>query len=128
MSNAIGAPPLSISIDGREFQTLNDSAGNPEQGGYDSEFNSNGNPATGRIILTPVGWSLPDQGIVIDSTAGDWEYLNEKKNNATECDIVITYHDSIYGASGYIVGKLAWTPMAASASISLMGSGKLEQQ
>ena len=125
---AIGAPPISISIDGREFQCLNESAGNPEQGGYDGEFQSNGSPKTGRLIYTPVGWSLPDQGIMIDHAQEDWGYLNEKKNSGQLLDIVVTYYNHIRGGSGYIVGKLPNDPMAASGSISLAGPGEFEKQ
>ena len=123
-----GAPPLSISIDGREFQCLNESAGNPEQGGFDSEYQPNGDPSTGRWIVTPTGWSIPDQAIQLDTEQNDWEYLNDKKNALADMDIVITYQDAIYGGTGRISGKLPWDPMAASGSISLMGSGQLQRQ
>ncbi len=125
---ATGAPPISISIDGREFQCLNESAGNPEQGGYDTEYQSNGAPNTGRAILTPTGWSLPDNAIELDIEQGDWEYLNDKKNSGKILEIVVTYINAICGGNGYIVGKLPFDPMAASASISFMGPGEYEQQ
>ena len=124
---AIGAPPISISIDGREFQCLNESAGNPEQGGYDGEFQSNGSPKTGRLILTPTGWSLADQAIMLDTQQNDWEYLNSKKGRE-DLDVVVTYYNAIYGGTGSIVGKLPWDPMAASGSISLAGPGEFEKQ
>jgi hypothetical protein len=125
---ATGAPPISLSVDGREFQCLNESAGNPEQGGYDGEFQSNGAPDTGRLILTPTGWGLADQAIELDVEQKDWEYLNDKKNSGQLLDIVVTYYNAVYGGRGYITGKLAFDPMAASGSISFMGPGKFEQQ
>ncbi len=125
---ATGAPPISVSVDGREFQCLNESAGNPEQGGYDGEFQPNGSPKTGRLTLTPVGWSLPDQAIELDISENDWEYLNGKKNSGQILDIVITYYNAIYGGNGYIVGKLPFDPMAASATVSFGGPGEIEKQ
>lgn len=126
MSN--GAPPLSISCDGREFQCLGDAAGSPEQGGYDSEYASNGDPNTGRFLMTPTGWALPDQAIELNVSQNDWEYLNDKKNSGRDSDWVVTYVDAIYGARGRMTGKLPWDPMAASATLNLAGPGKIEQK
>lgn len=125
---ATGAPPISLSVDGREFQCLNESAGSPTQGGYSTEFQPNGSYKTGRNILTPVGWSLPDQAIELDHTQGDWEYLNAKKNSGQALDIVVTYYDHIRGGRGYIVGDLPSDMMAASASISFAGPGDFSKQ
>ena len=121
------APPLGISLDGREFQTAGDSAGNPEQGGYDNEWAANGNPATGRVVQTPTGWRLTDQPIQIDLSAGDYEYINEKKNKGIEMDIVLTYQDAILGGTGIVEGKFSLDPMTATAAITLAGGGELEQ-
>lgn len=125
---ATGAPPISVSVDGREFQCLGDSAGSPTQGGYTTEFQSNGSPKTGRNILTPVGWTLPDQAIELDHSQGDWEYLNAKKNSGQLLDIVVTYYDHVRGGSGYITGELPADMMAASASISFSGPGEFTKQ
>lgn len=127
MSN--GAPMLSVSCDGREFQCVGDASGNPEQGGYDSEYQSNGNPDTGRFIMTPVGWSMPDQAIELNVEQDDWEYLNDKKNSGRDSDWVFYYvNDVTYGARGRMVGKLPWDPMAATGTLSLSGSGKIEKK
>lgn len=124
----VGAPPISVSVDGREFQCLNDSAGNPTQGGYNGEFAPNGSPKTGRLLMTPVGWSLPDQGIAIDAAQKDWDYLNEKKNSGQLLDIVVTYYDEVRSGSGYITGELPLDKMAGSASLSFGGPGEFLQQ
>ena len=125
---ATAAPPLSISFDGREYQTAGDSAGTPTQGGYNNEWQSNGNPATGRVIQTPTGWSLPDNNVQIDLSSDDLEYLENKKNNGILMDIVVTYQDAIKGGTGVITGDLNFDPMTSTASVSLMGPGKFEKQ
>ena len=122
------APPLSISFDGREYQTAGDSAGSPTQGGYTNEWQPNGNPKTGRVIQTPAGWSLPDQVIQIDLSTDDLEYLEEKRNNAVEMDVVVEYQDAIKGGTGIITGELSFDPMTSTCSVSLMGPGKFEKQ
>jgi hypothetical protein len=120
------APPLSISIDGREFQTAGDSAGTPKAGGYDNEMASNGNPATARVIKTPTTWGLPDQVLVVE-TIDDWEYLKSKRASDA-LDIVAEYPDEILGGTGAMVGELAWDKMASTASVSFAGAGEFEPQ
>lgn len=122
----IAAPLLSVSVDGRDFQTDGSGAGTPEQGGYDGEYQSNGNPATGRLVQTPTGWRMNDQGIEIDMSTDDWAYLNDKKNNGVLCEFVFTSQDVVEAASGYIEGKLTRDPMTSTAALTCAGPGQLE--
>lgn len=124
---SIGAPPLSLSFDGREYQTVGDGAGTPEQGGLDNEWAPNGDPTSGRVIQTPTGWRYNDQGIDIDLSTDDWEYLNDKKNNGVIMDIVITWADAVYGGRGVIEGKFTLDKMASTASVTLAGPGQLQK-
>ena len=123
----IAAPPLSLSLDGREFQTVGDSAGSPKSGGYENEFVPNGNPATGRTIMTPTPWRLPDQGIEVDLSSDDREYLIAKKNNAVQMDCVLVYRDATLGGTGVLEGELNFDPMTSTVSVTLAGSGELEK-
>lgn len=123
-----GAPPLSISLNGREFQCVGDSAGSPTQGGYTSEYLPNGDPNTGRYGMTPVPWTLPDQTIALDSDQSDWDFLNELRNSGSDIDVVVTYIDQIRGGTGRIVNDIPMDPMAASCPISISGSGKFKKQ
>lgn len=122
----IATPPLSISFDGPDYQTVGDGAGTPEQGGYDGEYQSNGSPDTGRLVQTPTGWRLNDQAIEIDLATDQWDYLNDKKNNGIKMEIVITYRDRVLAGNGYIEGKLTLDPMTSTASVTCAGPGKLE--
>lgn len=127
MSNN-GTPLQSFSVDGREFQATSESNAAPEQGGWDSEYQSNSNPNTGRFIMTPTGWSMPEQSFALDPDQNDWEYLNDKKNAGQDMDLVFTWLDAIYTGRGRIVGKLPWDSSAASGTVAFMGPGKIKKQ
>jgi hypothetical protein len=126
--SVLAAPLLSMSFNGREYQCLGDGAGGMKAGGYENEHAPNGNPATGRIIMTPTSWRLSDQGIVIDNTTDDFEFLDSLKDSGADIDIVWTFiGDVSYGGTGTIEGELVFDAMTASASVTCAGAGKAEK-
>lgn len=126
--SAVGRPLESVSINGREFQCVGDAAATRKLGGYEAEWQSNGNPATGRKILTPVGWNVPGQNLVIDSGLEDQEYVQSFADSATTADFVFNYGGGIvYQGTGTVVEELAFDPMTATMSVSFSGPGKLKQ-
>jgi hypothetical protein len=126
--SVLAAPLLSMSFNGREYQCLGDGAGGMKSGGYENEHAPNGNPATGRTIMTPTSWRVPDQGIVIDITTDDFEFLESLKDSGQDIDIVWTFVGDIsYGGTGIIEGELSYDPMTASTSITAAGAGKAEK-
>ena len=60
----------SVTLDGREFPVASDAEAQRKLGGFENEFQANGN-GTGRTIKTRVGWSLSGATISIDDDRGD---------------------------------------------------------
>jgi hypothetical protein len=107
---------------------VHDGAGTPKSGGYENEHAPNGNPGTGRVLMTPTSWRISDQGIVIDQATDDLQFMEALKDSGRDdIDIVWTYVSDIsYGAIGCIEGELNYDAMTASASITAAGAGKAE--
>lgn len=125
---AVGGSLESISIDGRIFAPASDSDSNRKLGGYENEFQSNGN-GTGRFIMTRIGWSISDLNVEIDNDRGDLEFLQETANKKSPSVISATYADgNTYQGSGKIVGEFADSSQSATVPLSLMGPGKLTKQ
>lgn len=122
MSN--GAPCLSLSIDGREFQCAGEGTAQPVQGGYTGELSPNGNPNTARWKYTPKGWSFPGQTIEIDTANADVDYIEEKISTMADLDIVAYYNDAILSGRGRVEGDVEWSPDNATATIAFKGPGK----
>jgi len=124
----IGRPLESVAINGREFQCVGDAAGTRKLGGYEAEWQSNGNPATGRKILTPVGWKVSGQNIEIDSAEEAQEYVQSYADSAELVDLVFNYGGGIvYQGTGTIVEALEFDPMTGTMGVSFEGPGKLKQ-
>jgi len=124
---AIGRPLESVEINGREFQCVGDAAGTRDLGGYSNEYQSNGNPNTGRMIMTPKGWSVPSQGLEIDDAIGDQEYIQSYADSgAKNIDFVFNYGQGVsYQGTGGLVDTLEFDPMTGTMPTAFMGPGKL---
>ena len=125
---AIGRPMETIEMNGRSFQCVGDSAGIRDLGGYTSEWQSNGNPSTGRLIMTPSGWSVSGQPVQIDDSQGDQEFVTSLKNSPNPVDFIFTYGGGIvYAGTGHIVEATEFDAMAASMSLTMRGGGELKK-
>jgi len=126
---AVGGSVQSISIGGRIFHAAADSDSNRKLGGFENEFQANGD-GTGRLIKTRVGWMISDLNVEIDDSAGDAEFLQEiADNNSLDNVIAVTYASGVvYQGKGNIVDNLEISSNAATVSLSLSGPGNLEKQ
>jgi hypothetical protein len=125
---AVGRPLESVQINGREFQCVGDAAGTRKRGGYENEWQPNGNQKTGRKVMTPVGWSVAGQNLAIDDAQKDQEYIQAVCDSPEPADFVFNYGQGIrYQGTGTLVDVLEYDPMTATMGTSFMGGGQLTQ-
>lgn len=126
---AVGGSIESVSLDGRLFAVAADADSTRKIGGYENEFQPNGDLATGRLIKNVVGWSVDGLTLSIDDTRGDAEYLQDLQDGTDFFPISITYASGItYQGSGQIVGETGVSSQNTTGAVALMGPGKLTQQ
>lgn len=119
---------IGISINGREFKFAADADGSTDIGGYENEFQANGDGATGRIIQTAKGWTFSGDAS-IDDDNGDHEFLQDVANSGKFVPIKSTYSDgTIRGGQGNITGAIEVSSMNGTASLTLKGPGKFQKQ
>lgn len=124
--SAIGGPVQAISIDGREFKVTADADIGRKMGGFENEYQSNGD-GTARLIKKVVPWALGSVTVEIDDDRNDQEYLEDKKDAQKDLDISITMASGkVYAGTGQITGELSVSSANASASFELTGPGKLK--
>ncbi len=125
---AIGGSIDSATLDGRGFTVPFDTEVQKKLGGSENELQANGN-GTSRLIKTVVSWSIDGLTVEIDDTRDDHEYLQGLADRNDLFPIAITYASgAVYQGTGQIVGDLQASSQSATASISLMGTGKLNSQ
>ena len=69
---AIGGSIEQISLNGRIFAVPADADTGRKLGGFENEYQSNGD-GTGRLIKTRTGWSIDSLLVQIDDTSDDEE-------------------------------------------------------
>ena len=125
---AIGGSIESITLDGREFAVAADAEAQRKLGGFENEWQMNGN-GTGRLIKTRVAWSLDGVVIEVDDSRNDQEFIKELTDRNAEFPIAVTYASGItYQGTGQVVGENAASSQSATQAVSLMGPGILTQQ
>ena len=120
---------VEVSVDGRSYKAANDADGATKFGGYENEFQANGDGQTGRLIQTRVGWSFSGAAIAIDDQNGDLEFLENIKALGRFVPIKFVYADgTVRSGSGNITGELAVSSMSGTADVTFEGPGVLQQQ
>lgn len=125
---SVGGSIESISIDGRLFAVAADADTQRKIGGFENAFESNGD-GTGRQIKTRVGWSITGITVDIDDTRGDAEFLQDRADSKEFYAISATYASgAVLQGTGQIMGEVATSSKSTTASLDLMGPGKLTVQ
>jgi hypothetical protein len=125
---AVGGPIESIALDGREFAVAQDAEVNRKLGGFENEVQSNGD-GTARLIKTRVPLQLDGLTLVVDDDRGDHEYLQDLQDRGDYFPVVITYASAaVYGGTGQLTGETQYSSANATASVNVMGPGKLRKQ
>ena len=125
---AIGGSLESVSLDGREFPVAADSEVQRKLGGTENEVQPNGN-GTARLIKTRVAWSLDGLTVEVDDSRGDQEFLQALADGNNFFAVALSYPSGeTYQGTGQIVGEMQASSQAATAAVSLMGSGVLTIQ
>ena len=125
---AIGGSIQEISIAGRNFAVAADSDVTRKTGGFENEVSPNGNE-TARIIKTRVTWGLDGLAVEIDDSRQDQEFLQGIADGFTFVACSITLASNItYQGDGIVSAELGTSTQSATATISIMGQGKLTQQ
>lgn len=125
--SAIGGPLESVSIAGREFKVTADADVGRKLGGFENEYQSNGD-GSARMIKTRVPWTLGSMTVEIDDDRGDQEFLDQVKDSAADVDISATFiSGAVYVGTGNISGEFVANSASASAGFELSGPGKLKK-
>ena len=125
--SATGGPPETISIAGREFRCTGDSSPSVQLGGFNNEYQSNGDGST-RTIKTRIPWSISGLEVEVDTENEDFEFLNDVKDGADDVDVVLTYSNGTsYAGTGGIEGDLVNDQSKAAAGFEMKGPGKLKK-
>lgn len=125
---ATGGSIESVGLVGRTFAVASDADSNRKLGGWNNEFQSNGN-GTGRLIKTREGWMLDGLRLAIDDLRSDHEFLQGLADGNDFFAISITYASgATYSGLGQITGDLQTSSQSTTAEVSLMGPGQLKQQ
>lgn len=124
-----------ITLEGRSFKAAADADGSTSYGGYDTEFSSNGDGATGRFIQTAAGWSLSGVDIAVEDGTDDLEFLTDFQTRAarvsggTGLPIKAVYADgTVRSGGGGITGKIEVSSMSGTASLTFEGAGTFQKQ
>jgi hypothetical protein len=118
----------SVTIAGRTFGVAFDADVNRKLGGFENEFQSNGD-GTSRQIKSRVPWMLDGVQISVDDINGDHEFLQNIADASGDVPITITYVDgSIYQGAGSIAGEMQFSNQSQTATLQLSGPGKLTKQ
>lgn len=125
---AVGGSIESVSINGRNFAVTSDAEVNRKLGGFENEVAANGN-GTARVIKTRVPWALDGVVVEIDDDRGDQEFLQDIADGNQNVPIAITLASGVvYSADGIVTGEIQASSQNATASISLMGPGRMSKQ
>lgn len=126
---AVGGSAESISIKGRLFPVAADADISVDLGGFSSEHQANGD-GSARDIMTRKVWMLEGIAIEIDHDRGDLEFLQEcADDSGAVFPITITFSNQVtYQGRGKPTGELKASTQSATATVTLSGPGKLEQQ
>ena len=120
---------VDFSINGRSFKCAADADGNTDMGGYENEFQANGDGVTGRFIQTAKGWKFSGINFAIDDDNGDQEFLQDVANGGKPVPMKATYSDgTIRGGKGNITGAIEVSSANGTAPLTLEGPGKFQKQ
>lgn len=124
----IGGSIESISLSGRNFAVAADAEGQRKLGGFQNEVQPNGD-GTARIVKTREPWGLEGLTVAIDDSRADQEFLQDLADGNSFFSVAITLASGVvYQGDGQITGDMQYGTQNATASLSLMGQGKLTAQ
>lgn len=125
---ATGGSIESVSLAGRNFSVAADADSNRQLGGFNNEFQANGDGG-GRQVKTRVGWSVTGLAVSVDDDRGDDEFLQSLQDRKDYYPIAITYASgAVYQGTGGIVGEPSTSSQSTTKPLDLMGPGKLTPQ
>ena len=127
--SALGGSVQEVAIAGRIFPVTADADVSLRSGGKSVELQPNGDGSV-RKILTNMPWQLEGLEIEIDDDRGDLEFLQDIADKAkADDDVSLTLSSGVtWGGRGTVVGEVTRSTQKSSASVTLGGPGKLEQQ
>lgn len=126
---AVGGSIESVTLNGRNFAVAADAEAQRKLGGFENEVQANGDGFTARIIKTRVPLGIDGLVIEVDDLRGDHEFLQQLADRNDFFPIAITYAaGTTYQGQAMITGELQSSSQNATATLSLMGPGKLTRQ
>ncbi len=124
----VGGSLQECSIDGRVFAVAADADVTVKLGGSSNDVQANGNGTT-RIIKPLEPWSVAGLTVDINNDRGDQDFLQRLADGNVLVTVTLTYADgNTRQGKGTITGGLEGSTQNATASLNLMGEGKLELQ
>ena len=125
---SVGGSIQEVSLNGRIFAVAADADSNRKLGGFNNEFQSNGN-GTGRLIKTREGWMLDGLALDTDDIRADHEFLQDLADLKEFFVVLITYVSGVsMQGRGQITGDFQTSSQNATTPVTLNGPGKLTKQ
>lgn len=124
----IGGSIQSVSINGRLFPVAADADTTRKLGGFENEVQANGD-GTARTIKTRAPWALGGLQVEIDEDRADQQYLQDIADGSDNVPIAITYvSGKTYQGTGTLTDEISFSNTSATATVNMMGTGKLTIQ
>lgn len=118
----------SVTLDGRTFSVAADAEVQRKLGGFENDVQSNGDGGA-RLIKTRVPLMLDGLVLDVDDSQGDHEFLQQLQDANDFFAITITYASGdVYNGQAQITGETQFSNQSTTATVSLMGPGKLTPQ
>lgn len=125
---AVGGSIAAVSIDGRNFPVTADADVSLKLGGKKISPAANGN-GTARYLGEVECWSLSGVDVSIDQDQDDIGFLQRNADAMVAVNCTISLIDgTVYQGKGLVADDHAFSTAKATASLTLMGEGKLTQQ
>jgi len=125
---AVGGSIESLSLRGRIFAVPADTDATRKLGGWVNEVAANGN-GTARIIKTREPLMIEGLEIEVDDTRADQEFLQEIADGQDFVAFAVTLASGVtYQGKCILTEAPSYSTQKSTASVSLSGPGKAEQQ
>lgn len=124
----VGGSIESVSVRGRLFAVAADADSNRKLGGFESEFQANGD-GSARKIKTRVTWMLDGLTLEVDEDRDDQQFLQDRADEDGAVAITIKYASgAVYQGTGSVTDELQFSSQNTLCSVSLSGPGRLTKQ
>jgi len=125
---SVGGSIESVSFDGRSFAVPADADVNRKLGGSENEVLPNGD-GSARLIKVVTPFSLDGLAVDVDDLRDDHTFLQALADGNEFFPVTIAYASGrIFQGTGQLTGEIQFSNQSSTATVSVMGTGKMTPQ